>query len=233
MTQAAYEHLSPAVGSSSVERAPSEKGSLLERMAAQNIEHRAVIERIKKERGADLVILGHHYQRKEIVDYADIVGDSFKLARDGALAKGRILVFCGVRFMVESCAVLKRDDQRVFHPTAQAGCPMADMGDIDDAIRSWTELEAICGAGSLLPITYMNSFADLKAFCGRNGGMVCTSSNAERAFRAALAEAKPDLVFSCGYAGGLDPALKWGTVVFAADSVDLVHAGGGTGAGEA
>ncbi|MBL8897893.1 MAG: quinolinate synthase NadA [Planctomycetes bacterium] len=209
MSAAAFEHLSPAVSSSVIERAPSEKGSLLERMVAQNVEHRAVIERIKKERGSDLVILGHHYQRKEVVDLSDIVGDSFKLARDGARAEGRTLVFCGVRFMVESCAVLKREDQRVFHPSAQAGCPMADMGDIDDAIRSWAELEAICGAGSLLPITYMNSFADLKAFCGRNGGTVCTSSNAERVFRWAFEQGKRIFFFPDEHLGR-NTARKFG-----------------------
>lgn len=216
MTQSTYAPLSPAADAvapasrpSTIENVAAEKGSLLERMAAHNVEHRAVIERIKKERGAELVILGHHYQRKEIVDLSDIVGDSFKLARDGARATGRTLVFCGVRFMVESCAVLKREDQRVYHPTAQAGCPMADMGDIDDAIRSWSELEAICGAGSLLPITYMNSFADLKAFCGRNGGMVCTSSNAERAFRWAFGQGKRIFFFPDEHLGR-NTARKFG-----------------------
>lgn len=176
------------------------------------------IRRIKEELGTKLCILGHHYQRKEVVDLADVVGDSFLLAREGARLQAEILVFCGVRFMVESCAVLKRDDQRVYHPTAQAGCPMADMGDIDDAVRSWEELTAICGDDQLIPVTYMNSFADLKAFCGRHGGTVCTSSNADRVFRWCIEQGKKIFFFPDEHLGrntarkfglGIDDEVIW------------------------
>ncbi len=181
----------------------------LERLQQRDRSDLETVRRIKQERGTRLAILGHHYQRKEIVDLADIAGDSFLLAREGATVEAETLVFCGVRFMVESCAVLKREGQRVYHPSAQAGCPMADMGDIDDAVRSWEELEALCGGDQLIPVTYMNSFADLKAFCGRHGGTVCTSSNAERVFRWCLEQDKRIFFFPDEHLGR-NTARKFG-----------------------
>lgn len=141
------------------------------------------IRSIKKRLGTRLVILGHHYQRKEIVDVADFRGDSFDLSRRASEEKAaEFIVFCGVRFMVESAAILARDDQKVFHPNSRAGCPMADMSDLDEVERAWAELGTVVDTSRIVPVTYMNSWAELKAFCGENGGAACTSSNATRIF---------------------------------------------------
>ena len=130
------------------------------------------------------MILGHHYQRAGIVEIADKIGDSFGLAKAAAEAKGvRDIVFCGVRFMAESAAILCRPDQKVFHPEPEAGCPMADMAPMEAVEKAWAELVARPDfqGRKLIPVTYMNSHAPLKGFTGRHGGLVCTSSNARRA----------------------------------------------------
>ena len=142
----------------------------------------AAIRKIKEERGDELTILGHHYQRAEIVYLSDFVGDSFKLCRDAADAAARYIVFCGVRFMAESARVLAREDQVVQHPESTAGCPMADMADAEQVQTAWDGVSALQPGKRLVPVTYMNSNVDLKAFCGRHGGVVCTSSNAARVF---------------------------------------------------
>jgi quinolinate synthase len=137
----------------------------------------------KAEFGERLVILGHHYQRKEIVRLSDIVGDSFQLSKQASeSAEAEYIVFCGVRFMAECAAILGREGQKVLHPDPEAGCPMADMADIYQVESAWEELSNILDTGSVVPVTYVNSDAELKAFCGRNGGTVCTSSNADAAF---------------------------------------------------
>lgn len=147
--------------------------------------------RAAKERyGKDLCVLAHLYQRKAIGDVADFVGDSYMLSKKAAeFEGGRYVVFAGVRFMAESAAVLVRPDQEVVHPDPEAGCPMADMASLPDVERAYA---ALCADGgpTPIPVTYMNSTADIKAFCGAHGGLVCTSSNADRAFRWAFAQSK-------------------------------------------
>lgn len=138
---------------------------------------------IKRAYGSRLVLLGHHYQRREIVELADHRGDSFELCRAAASQEeAEIIVFCGVRFMVESARVLARPDQRVYHPNGRAGCPMADMANSGLVERAWDDLVERGLDGTTIPVTYMNSDVDLKAFTGRHGGIVCTSSNATRVF---------------------------------------------------
>jgi quinolinate synthase len=128
--------------------------------------------------GERAVILGHHYQREDIIQFADVRGDSFKLAQWAAEQRqAEYIVFCGVHFMAESADILTAPDQKVILPNLEAGCSMSDMADPEDVYRAWDVLarESING---VVPITYVNSAAALKAFCGRNGGIVCTSSNA-------------------------------------------------------
>ncbi len=137
--------------------------------------------------GTDCVILGHHYQRDEVIRFADHRGDSYKLSKLAACAEGRYIVFCGVHFMAESADVLTRPDQVVVLPDLNAGCSMADMAEIGEVETCWEQLVDMglasdAGAG-ITPITYMNSTAAIKAFCGERGGLVCTSSNAAGAFR--------------------------------------------------
>lgn len=145
-----------------------------------------IVERIREiqaQYGKRMVLLGHHYQRREIVGLADFRGDSFELCRAAsAQDAAEFIVFCGVRFMVESARVLARPDQRVYHPNERAGCPMADMATSHLVEGAWKDLEERGLASSTIPVTYMNSDAELKAFTGRNGGIVCTSSNAARVF---------------------------------------------------
>lgn len=131
--------------------------------------------------GSSLVILGHHYQRDEIVRWSDFVGDSFKLSQQAASrGDAEHIVFCGVHFMAESADILSADRQRVILPNMAAGCSMADMANAADVQKCWSELETAGLSDSLVPVTYMNSAAALKAFCGERGGAVCTSSNAAK-----------------------------------------------------
>jgi quinolinate synthase len=133
--------------------------------------------------GDRLVILGHHYQRDEVIKFADHTGDSFKLARQVSRhPDAAFIVFCGVHFMAESADVLSRDDQQVILPDLAAGCSMADMADPEDLELAWNDL-AQMGLGRVVPVTYINSAASIKAFCGEHGGVVCTSSNAAAALR--------------------------------------------------
>ncbi|GAB3154527.1 quinolinate synthase NadA [Microbispora hainanensis] len=139
--------------------------------------------RVAKERLGDrLFVLGHHYQRDEVIQFADVTGDSFKLAREAAARpEAEYIVFCGVHFMAESADILTRDTQKVVLPDLAAGCSMADMATFTQVEDCWDALEDAGIADQVVPITYMNSSADIKAFCGRHGGAVCTSSNAKRA----------------------------------------------------
>lgn len=134
--------------------------------------------------GRKLVILGHHYQRDEVIKYADFTGDSFKLARHAADQAGaEYVLFCGVHFMAESADILTDESVKVILPNMAAGCSMADMADPDDVYAAWDEIHEALGDGaSVVPVTYMNSAASLKAFVGERGGLVCTSSNAAATF---------------------------------------------------
>ena len=129
--------------------------------------------------GRRLVILGHHYQRDEVIAFADYIGDSYKLA--GQVSKhpdADFIVFCGVHFMAESADVLSADHQQVILPDLAAGCSMADMAAPDQLEQCWADLEQMLGDSRIIPVTYINSAASIKAFCGEHGGVVCTSSNA-------------------------------------------------------
>jgi quinolinate synthase len=133
--------------------------------------------------GSRVVILGHHYQRDEVIKFADYTGDSYKLARQIAnRPEAEIIVFCGVHFMAESADVLRAEHQQVILPDLAAGCSMADMVAPDQIEQCWIEL-AQMGVADVLPLTYINSAAAIKAFCGEHGGLVCTSSNAAAALR--------------------------------------------------
>lgn len=156
-----------------------------------------IMERIPRARqmlGEDLVILGHHYQRDEIIRFADFRGDSFKLAREAAdRPEAKYVVFCGVHFMAESADILKPGNQAVILPNLSAGCSMADMADDAQVADCWRQISPILGE-DVTPITYMNSTASLKAFVGRNGGAVCTSSNAQAVLKWAF-DRKPHVLF--------------------------------------
>ena len=134
----------------------------------------------KRRLGRRLIILGHHYQQDEVIQFADFTGDSLKLSQIGAQQKNaEFIVFCGVHFMAESADILTGDDVKVILPDLSAGCSMADMADIDQLEEAWDDLVDRCGA-NLIPITYVNSAASIKAFCGGHGGACCTSSNASK-----------------------------------------------------
>jgi len=140
--------------------------------------------KIKKELGKELMILTHHYQHGEVVELGDYRGDSFGLSKTAADDKyARFIVFCGVHFMAESAAILAKPHQTVHIPDVEAGCWMADMADSYVVKKGWDEVADIVGDGTVMPLVYMNSDAEIKAHCGSNGGAVCTSSNARDAFK--------------------------------------------------
>lgn len=140
--------------------------------------------------GEDVFVLGHHYQRDEVIQFADVTGDSFKLAqRAAARPHARYVVFCGVHFMAESADILTSDDQHVVLPDLAAGCSMADMATAEQVAECWDVLTEAGVAAETVPVSYMNSSADIKAFTGRHGGTICTSSNARRALRWAFDQA--------------------------------------------
>jgi len=132
--------------------------------------------------GRQAIILGHHYQRDEVIRFADVTGDSYKLSKQAAETEADYVIFCGVHFMAESADVLGHTGQKVILPDLNAGCSMADMAEIGQVETCWETLGRL-GVKSLVPLTYMNSTAAIKAFCGERGGLVCTSSNAAAAFR--------------------------------------------------
>ena len=156
------------------------------RMSPEELDERIAVARAKL--GSSTVILGHHYQRDEIIKYADYRGDSFNLSQFAASQKdAENIIFCGVHFMAETADILSAPYQRVILPNLTAGCSMADMARIDDVLDCWDDLQDLLGDdGDIIPITYMNSTAAIKAHCGRNGGIVCTSSNAPATFEWAL-----------------------------------------------
>lgn len=158
----------------------------------------AIIHRIaaaRHELGTRCVVLGHHYQREDIIQFADLRGDSFKLAQWASQqAEAEFIVFCGVHFMAESADILSKPHQKVVLPNMSAGCSMADMADPEDVYAAWDEL-ADAGISGIVPVTYMNSAAALKAFCGKNGGIVCTSSSAPRVYDWAFQRGRRVLFF--------------------------------------
>jgi quinolinate synthase len=178
-------------------------------------------ERIAKARerlGATTILLGHHYQRDEVIRFADFTGDSYKLSRIATETDAKYIVFCGVHFMAESADVLGHSGQQVILPDLNAGCSMADMAEISQVEACWEALERLGLADEIIPLTYMNSTAAIKAFCGERGGLVCTSSNARAAFEWAFARGRrilflPDqhLGRNTGYAMGipLDEMPVW------------------------
>jgi quinolinate synthase len=168
--------------------------------------------------GATTLILGHHYQRDEVIRFADATGDSYKLSKIGAATGAKYLVFCGVHFMAESADVLGHDGQQVILPDLSAGCSMADMAEISQVEACWEVLTHLGISDEFIPLTYMNSTAAIKAFCGEHGGLVCTSSNADAAFQWAFGRGKrilflPDqhLGRNTGFAMGipLDQMVVW------------------------
>ena len=149
------------------------------------------IEANKVQLGSRAVILGHHYQREDIIQFADFRGDSLKLSQYAADQQGsEFIIFCGVHFMAETAAVLGGAHQKVVLPNINAGCSMADMAPTDDALDCWDDLMTTLGTGSVIPVTYMNSTAEIKALVGENGGAVCTSSNADRVVAWAFQQGK-------------------------------------------
>ncbi|NUR63993.1 MAG: quinolinate synthase NadA [Catenulispora sp.] len=146
-------------------------------------------EAAKAKLGDRLFILGHHYQRDEVIQFADVTGDSFKLAQQAAARpEAEYIVFCGVHFMAESADILTSDAQQVILPDLAAGCSMADMATNEQVERCWERLEDLGIAERVVPVSYMNSSADIKAFTGRHGGTICTSSNAQRALEWAFSK---------------------------------------------
>ena len=146
----------------------------------------------KEALGERVFVLGHHYQRDEVIEFADVTGDSFKLAREAAARpEAEFIVFCGVHFMAESADILTGKHQQVILPDLAAGCSMADMARLAQVEDAWDALVEAGVADSVVPVTYMNSSADIKAFVGRHGGTVCTSSNAETALEWAF-DQQPD-----------------------------------------
>lgn len=140
----------------------------------------------KNELGDNLLILGHHYQQEAVFQFADLVGDSLKLAAAASKQKTPFIVFCGVHFMAETADILTDDDQTIILPDLRAGCPMADMASSEEVEAAWQDLAAVVPTATIVPITYVNSSARIKAFVGEKGGSVCTSSNAERVLAWAL-----------------------------------------------
>jgi quinolinate synthase len=168
--------------------------------------------------GKDVVILGHHYQRDEVVKFADYRGDSLKLSQQAAETDAKYIVFCGVHFMAESADILRRGNQIVVLPDLNAGCSMADMADIGQVEACWDELSGVTDTSKIIPLTYMNSTAAIKSFTGEHGGSICTSSNAAAAMRWAFERGEkvlflPDehLGRNTGYRMGipLDKMMVW------------------------
>jgi quinolinate synthase len=160
--------------------------------------------------GKELCILAHHYQRMEVVAFGDHVGDSYGLSKIASRQKDKTaIVFCGVHFMAESADILTAADKRVYLPNPLAGCPMADMAEMADVLEAWEFLERFGGRERIMPISYMNTTAGLKAFTGRNGGLICTSSNAAGAMKWALGR-REKLFFFPDEHLGYNTAVRFG-----------------------
>ena len=186
------------------------------------------IKELKQQLGDDLLILGHHYQRDQIVMHADLLGDSFLLSELAAKSDAKYIIFCGVHFMAESADILTNDDQKIILPNLRAGCSMADMAVLSDVEKAWDELLEKANLKDpitrknpdlpsktesyLVPVTYMNSAAELKDFVGRHGGIVCTSTNAEGILEWAYERAGPNgaVLFFPDQHLGRNTAIKMG-----------------------
>jgi len=180
-----------------------------------------------------LFVLGHHYQRDEVISFADVTGDSFKLARDAAARpEADYIVFCGVHFMAESADILTAGHQQVVLPDLAAGCSMADMAGIGQVEDAWDVLADAGVAGRTVPVTYMNSTAAIKAFTGRNGGTVCTSSNAERALRWAFEQGDKVLFMPDQHLGRNTAVLELGLTLDDCVVFDPHKPGGGLTSGQ-
>jgi quinolinate synthase len=176
----------PTVAPSSIETYRS--------LADPELEER--IGQIKRALGDALLILGHHYQQDQVIRFADLRGDSLRLSQLAAQSDTcRFIVFCGVHFMAETADILARDEVEVYLPDLAAGCSMADMADLDSVEAAWSDLGELVDTEDLMPVTYINSTAELKAFCGRHGGIVCTSSNARGVLEWAFARRRRVLFF--------------------------------------
>ncbi|MGC5013866.1 quinolinate synthase NadA [Streptosporangium sp. DT93] len=174
----------------------------------------ALVERARRAKaalGERVFVLGHHYQRDEVIEFADVTGDSFKLAREAAARPdAEYIVFCGVHFMAESADILTSASQKVVLPDLAAGCSMADMATFDQVEECWEVLQDAGIADVTVPVTYMNSSADIKAFCGRNGGAVCTSSNARKALEWAFQRGEKVLFLPDQHLGRNTAVLEMG-----------------------
>jgi quinolinate synthase len=161
--------------------------------------------------GERVFVLGHHYQRDEVIEFADVTGDSFKLARDAAARpEAEYIVFCGVHFMAESADILTSDRQQVVLPDLAAGCSMADMATAEQVAECWDVLAEAGVADATVPVSYMNSSADIKAFTGRHGGTICTSSNARRALEWAFGKGEKVLFLPDQHLGRNTAVLEMG-----------------------
>ena len=173
-----------------------------------------LVERAKKARAAlgdRAMILGHHYQRDEVIDFADITGDSFKLAQAAAdNQSAENIIFCGVHFMAESADILTSENQAVILPDLAAGCSMADMATANQVTKCWEELASIGVAEEVIPVTYMNSSAAIKSFTGEHGGTICTSSNAESAMKWAFTQGEKILFLPDQHLGRNTAVLSLG-----------------------
>ena len=168
------------------------------------------ITKARKELDDRITILGHHYQRDEVIEFADQKGDSFKLSQYAAKQdRAEFIIFCGVHFMAETADILSSPEQKVILPNLTAGCSMADMAHSDDVEDCWDDLTDVLGTDQIVPITYMNSTAAIKAMCGKNGGIVCTSSNASATFDWALQKNKK-ILFLPDQHLGRNTAIKKG-----------------------
>ena len=165
----------------------------------------------RKTLGSDVLILGHHYQRNEVIEFADITGDSFKLAQEAANQSSvENIIFCGVHFMAESADILTTDKQRIILPDLAAGCSMADMATANQVSQCWNELASIGIADTVIPVTYMNSSAAIKSFTGEHGGTICTSSNAEAAMKWAFSQGEKILFLPDQHLGRNTSVLSLG-----------------------
>jgi quinolinate synthase len=154
------------------------------------------IHAVKRQMADSLLILGHHYQQDEVIRFADLRGDSYKLSQLASESRTcRAIVFCGVHFMAETADILSRDEVAVYLPDLSAGCSMADMADLESVEAAWEDLAELIDTDDVTPVTYINSSADLKAFCGRHGGIVCTSSNARAVLEWSFARRRRVLFF--------------------------------------
>lgn len=186
----------PRIMSPTLTTTAAEPLSFEEFRHASDADLNARVEAVRRELGDSLLILGHHYQQDEVIRFADLRGDSLKLSQLAAESREcKAIVFCGVHFMAETADILSRDDVTVHLPDMTAGCSMADMADLDAVEAAWADLSERIDVEDVTPVTYINSTADLKAFCGRHGGIVCTSSNARKVLDWAFARRRRALFF--------------------------------------